>query len=1461
MADVYVGRANRPTSAVEKTRSVREGGTMLRPASAGVWRGKPTNSALGTAKDRDLLTDMTSEESATSRSYASEASQQGAVQGLRDRVGKASVSRASSASSTNSIRRTDGDTRKKGTDVWMVAPIHAPPAGRQGWGEDNQAEKHSKWGSPSGGRGDGSTNYLLLSERIRKLTRLPSEKDRNRLQRLEESLQAAASGGRSAKPYLDILERLGRLYNSIAMQYLQQGEHSFALILLQSAESLISESVAGIPSLEPLKGLTYNNLGCYFRREGMPMEALKWLRQAHDIEQRVGQDSSRSSTFLNLCAVYSLLGKHLEALQCATQALKHLKAVLQRNPDASLSATVPGMEKVDTASMLAIAYHNIAVEQEYLSRFDEAVGSYRKALEVAETQCGSSSQLAGKIRLALAAADNAAQAAACTSLDTETSVASLESRAVGEHYASLAGRGGARKEQEARASSMRERTSGSEHGQHRDKSREETDMTIQSMSMDSLSEAGSGGAQRKEAQDRLPSASAGKSVGGKSVGVKADRDQRVTVQNESSLGSERSRGSGSSRERSKRPLSAARLPTNDASSSVDAPVYPPQSRVKRHSRKTARPRTAGRERMADQDREELLAMTDPSSSDAGEYEAVADDAALSDNESQAAWQSGNKSWESGQEGGEGASVFGGKSQEAESWSKRRSGRPMSASRPADSLLPTSCTSQARTRASRKTARPRTAGRERMRETDREDLLVLSSASEDGGSYEYLSEGDDDAPHRGSAVTRVEDRASGKEVRVGRGTNERRSESSSARVDQGGGEQGGGEQGGVGKRRGNRPLSAGVSFNSPSNVVHMIRPQSAPAVRLDGRPVAGARGARGARAGRDSVDEDEDEDEEEDDEEEILDSDAEQDGRVPFVAPEGAALRLRPLDSGQIRVKRVSPGSGKQANSLPKGSLPKGSLPKGAALPALLRESDDEADEEELDTKGILLQQTQVLTAELEKSKQRERELYVRLSRLEDSRAQVHVAEKKQALLPGPTNAPRKKPAFGLPEAGLDVLDGEDAPDDKAVGVGGMVRGEANGHAHKPILPPSRALPPRPTNSVSRARSKTVNGLGADRAGTGAGDGVDDIAEIRELTASLRIAAHYKSSGSMPSSPAPSSSSSVAGTVAGTVSGKSTQWKPPAGLHDMLAKPPALPSKGVSTLPHNNVTLDATRAGEGESTRPPPFQSSSGTLNHDRSAAWSEQAGSKARSVAVPTQQAASNGDMSDSSRASSVSRPAALRPLPASRRRRQKAEASRAAQLERAAAQTLQDAWRAHVARARVERRRALSRRRAAKAASAGAHAHPPRRAHVHEADRRQESRRYESQESRKYESRSGASERGSGRSRQQSASAQILLVSEDKGRRAAALRLQRVVRGWQVRRLVEETMGWSLGHQACRRGRDSRYSSKAHDGSEYRRRPPSTAAHHDSELASRGVGRQTPLHSTGVGEESLEGLLQDLGL
>jgi hypothetical protein len=143
------------------------------------------------------------------------------------------------------------------------------------------------------------------------------------------------------------------------------------------------------------------------------MEALKWLRQAHDLEQRTGDAKTRASTFLNLCAVYSLLGKHVDALQSATQALTLLKSdttAKQPAPEEDLSHGRGVMEQVHPASMIAIAYHNIAVEQEHLQRFTDAYESYSKALRVAEVQCGPTTPLTCKIRIALANAAGASNA-------------------------------------------------------------------------------------------------------------------------------------------------------------------------------------------------------------------------------------------------------------------------------------------------------------------------------------------------------------------------------------------------------------------------------------------------------------------------------------------------------------------------------------------------------------------------------------------------------------------------------------------------------------------------------------------------------------------------------------------------------------------------------------------------------------------------------------------------------------------------------------------------------------------------------------------------------------------------------------------------------------------------------------------------------------------------------------------
>ena len=43
----------------------------------------------------------------------------------------------------------------------------------------------------------------------------------------------------------------------------------------------------------------------------------------------------------------------------------------------------PIAQKVDRVAVLAIAYHNIGVEQEFLKRLDQSLHSYRKGVEIA----------------------------------------------------------------------------------------------------------------------------------------------------------------------------------------------------------------------------------------------------------------------------------------------------------------------------------------------------------------------------------------------------------------------------------------------------------------------------------------------------------------------------------------------------------------------------------------------------------------------------------------------------------------------------------------------------------------------------------------------------------------------------------------------------------------------------------------------------------------------------------------------------------------------------------------------------------------------------------------------------------------------------------------------------------------------------------------------------------------------
>jgi len=175
---------------------------------------------------------------------------------------------------------------------------------------------------------------------------------------------------------------VGEMCNLLAMTYLQQEDFAMVLELLKKAEILTERDDAG-------RAVTYNNLACYYRRQGKLHAALSYLQKALRIESRLEKVDNPADTHLNMCAVLSQLGRHAGALEHAQAALILLQEELFSGAIAAAGAEGGGAQhKADRIAVLAIAYHNIGVEQEFLKKFDQSLHSYRKGVEISETHLG-----------------------------------------------------------------------------------------------------------------------------------------------------------------------------------------------------------------------------------------------------------------------------------------------------------------------------------------------------------------------------------------------------------------------------------------------------------------------------------------------------------------------------------------------------------------------------------------------------------------------------------------------------------------------------------------------------------------------------------------------------------------------------------------------------------------------------------------------------------------------------------------------------------------------------------------------------------------------------------------------------------------------------------------------------------------------------------------------------------------
>ena len=160
--------------------------------------------------------------------------------------------------------------------------------------------------------------------------------------------------GTDSQPAAQTCLQLCELANHIAIKYLQKDDFQMSLDLLRRAEGLSEH-------LDDGKAITYNNYACYYRRLGKTKLALNYLQKAQSLEERASLSHSPANTHLNMCAVLSQISKHDQALEQAMAAIIILQGELME-----MGQEDQGFR--EKAEFMAMAFHNMAVEMEYLKR-------------------------------------------------------------------------------------------------------------------------------------------------------------------------------------------------------------------------------------------------------------------------------------------------------------------------------------------------------------------------------------------------------------------------------------------------------------------------------------------------------------------------------------------------------------------------------------------------------------------------------------------------------------------------------------------------------------------------------------------------------------------------------------------------------------------------------------------------------------------------------------------------------------------------------------------------------------------------------------------------------------------------------------------------------------------------------------------------------------------------------------
>jgi tetratricopeptide (TPR) repeat protein len=176
-------------------------------------------------------------------------------------------------------------------------------------------------------------------------------------------------------------------YNKLAMEQLQQDKFELSMSYLKQALMGIKSITEEIQKSK-LMAITFNNLGCLFKRTKNYSEALKYLFKAIDLENKLPNEAATiAGAHLNICSILSQQKDHVKAIRHGLRSIFLLKSIQKDQP-----------KHIPT---LVIAYHNVSTEYQLLNQPEDAEDCLKVATRLSSDQLGAQHPLTITVKTAL----------------------------------------------------------------------------------------------------------------------------------------------------------------------------------------------------------------------------------------------------------------------------------------------------------------------------------------------------------------------------------------------------------------------------------------------------------------------------------------------------------------------------------------------------------------------------------------------------------------------------------------------------------------------------------------------------------------------------------------------------------------------------------------------------------------------------------------------------------------------------------------------------------------------------------------------------------------------------------------------------------------------------------------------------------------------------------------------------